>query len=167
MYHQHTVLDPQGQRSAGYEKSWPRNGRRCQWEDNSQMDGSNSPESRKLNKLCDGLLSNPVMGDFRCELRKGEIFRYLDQSGKWGLVVLTPKVRPSGCKKDNGDFEATEAITPFQCNSIVFFTYICNWIKNYRAHAEETGMKSQSTNGIYESSNSGAESGTCGSTYVS
>ena len=37
-----------------------------------QMDGSDSPESReKLDKLCDGLLSNPVIEDFRYEIEEG------------------------------------------------------------------------------------------------
>ena len=37
-----------------------------------EMDGSDSPETReKLDKLCDGLLSNPVIEDFRYEIEQG------------------------------------------------------------------------------------------------
>ena len=37
-----------------------------------EMEGSDSQESReKLDKLCDGLLSNPVIEDFRYEIEEG------------------------------------------------------------------------------------------------
>ena len=71
----HTVLDPQGaaveqaMKSLGHETV---EGVRVGKTITFQMDGSDSPESReKLDKLCDGLLSNPVIEDFRYEIDEG------------------------------------------------------------------------------------------------
>ena len=37
-----------------------------------EMEGTDSAETReKLDKLCDGLLSNPVIEDFRYEIEQG------------------------------------------------------------------------------------------------
>ena len=73
-----TVLDPQGaaveqaMKSLGHESvEGVRVGKTITFE----MDGSDSPETREeLDKLCDGLLSNPVIEDFGTKLRKGEDF---------------------------------------------------------------------------------------------
>ena len=70
-----TVLDPQGaaveqaMKSLGHESvGGVRVGKTVTFE----MEGSDSPESRdKLDKLCDGLLSNPVIEDFRYEITDG------------------------------------------------------------------------------------------------
>ncbi|MAK45640.1 MAG: hypothetical protein CMI24_00045 [Opitutae bacterium] len=70
-----TVLDPQGaavehaMKSLGHESvEGVRVGKTVTFE----MEGSDSPESRaKLDKLCDGLLSNPVIEDFRYEIEEG------------------------------------------------------------------------------------------------
>ena len=67
-----TVLDPQGaavehaMKSLGHESvEGVRVGKTVTFE----MEDSDSPESRaKLDKLCDGLLSNPVIEDFRYEI---------------------------------------------------------------------------------------------------
>ena len=71
----HTVLDPQGaaveqaMKSLGHETV---EGVRVGKTITFQMDGSDSLESReKLDKLCDGLLSNPVIEDFRYEIEEG------------------------------------------------------------------------------------------------
>ena len=73
--HKNTVLDPQGaavehaMKSLGHESvEGVRVGKTITFE----MDGSDSPEMReKLDKLCDGLLSNPVIEDFRYEIEQG------------------------------------------------------------------------------------------------
>ena len=70
-----TVLDPQGaaveqaMKSLGYESvEGVRVGKTITFE----MEGYDSPDSReKLDKLCDGLLSNPVIEDFRYEIEEG------------------------------------------------------------------------------------------------
>ena len=70
-----TVLDPQGaavehaMKSLGHESvEGVRVGKTVTFE----MEGSDSPESRaKLDKLCDGLLSNPVIEYFRYEIEEG------------------------------------------------------------------------------------------------
>jgi len=70
-----TVLDPQGaaveqaMKSLGHESvEGVRVGKTITFE----MEGSDSPETReKLDKLCDGLLSNPVIEDFRYEIEQG------------------------------------------------------------------------------------------------
>ncbi len=60
-----TVLDPQG---AAVEQAMKSLGKTITFE----MEGSDSPDSReKLDKLCDGLLSNPVIEDFRYEIEEG------------------------------------------------------------------------------------------------
>ena len=59
---------------AGYEKSRSRIGGGCPRGQNDYFrDGGNRlPETReKLDKLCDGLLSNPVIEDFRYEIEQG------------------------------------------------------------------------------------------------
>ena len=70
-----TVLDPQGaaveqaMKSLGHESvEGVRVGKTITFE----MEGTDSPEVRgKLDKLCDGLLSNPVIEDFRYEIDQG------------------------------------------------------------------------------------------------
>ena len=70
-----TGLDPQGaavehaMKSLGHESvEGVRVGKTISFE----MEGSDSQESRKkLDKLCDGLLSNPVIEDFRYEIEEG------------------------------------------------------------------------------------------------
>ena len=70
-----TVLDPQGaaveqaMKSLGHESvEGVRVGKTITFE----MEGTDSPEVReKLDKLCDGLLSNPVIEDFRYEIEQG------------------------------------------------------------------------------------------------
>ena len=70
-----TVLDPQGaaveqaMKSLGHESvEGVRVGKTITFD----MEGSDSPEIReKLDKLCDGLLSNPVIEDFRYEIEQG------------------------------------------------------------------------------------------------
>ena len=71
----HTVLDPQGaavehaMKSLGHESvEGVRVGKTITFD----MEGSDSPEIReKLDKLCDGLLINPVIEDFRYEIEQG------------------------------------------------------------------------------------------------
>ena len=70
-----TVLDPQGaavehaMKSLGHESV---EGVRVGKTITLEMEGSDCPESRaKLDKLCDGLLSNPVIEDFRYEIEQG------------------------------------------------------------------------------------------------
>lgn len=70
-----SVLDPQGaavehaMKSLGHESV---EGVRVGKTITFQMEGSDSPEVReKLDKLCDGLLSNPVIEDFRYEIEQG------------------------------------------------------------------------------------------------
>ena len=70
-----TVLDPQGaavehaMKSLGHESV---EGVRVGKTITFKMGGSDSPESReKLDKLCDGLLSNPVIEDYRYEIEEG------------------------------------------------------------------------------------------------
>jgi phosphoribosylformylglycinamidine synthase len=68
-------LDPQGaavehaMKSLGHESvEGVRVGKTITFE----MEGSDSQETRgKLDKLCDGLLSNPVIEDFRYEIEEG------------------------------------------------------------------------------------------------
>ena len=70
-----TVLDPQGaaveqaMKSLGHETvEGVRVGKTVTFE----MSGEDSPEMRsKLDKLCDGLLSNPVIEDYRFEIEEG------------------------------------------------------------------------------------------------
>ena len=70
-----TVLDPQGaaveqaMKSLGHESvEGVRVGKTITFE----MEGTDSAEAReKLDKLCDGLLSNPVIEDFRYEIEQG------------------------------------------------------------------------------------------------
>ena len=70
-----TVLDPQGaaveqaMKSLGHETvECVRVGKTVTFE----MSGEDSPEMRsKLDKLCDGLLSNPVIEDYRFEIEEG------------------------------------------------------------------------------------------------
>jgi phosphoribosylformylglycinamidine synthase PurS subunit len=70
-----TVLDPQGaaveqaMKSLGHESvEGVRVGKTITFE----MEGTDSAETReKLDKLCDGLLSNPVIEDFRYEIEQG------------------------------------------------------------------------------------------------
>ena len=70
-----TVLDPQGaaveqaMKSLGHESvEGVRVGKTITFE----LEGSDSPDLReKLDKLCDGLLSNPVIEDFRYEIEEG------------------------------------------------------------------------------------------------
>ena len=70
-----TVLDPQGaaveqaMKSLGHESvEGVRVGKTITFD----MEGSDSPEIReKLDKLCHGLLSNPVIEDFRYEIEQG------------------------------------------------------------------------------------------------
>ena len=69
-----TVLDPQGAaveqaiKSLGHESiRGVRVGKTISFE----MDGQDNPENRQcLEKLCDGLLSNPVIEDFRYEIEE-------------------------------------------------------------------------------------------------
>ena len=67
-----TVFDPQGaaleqaMKSLGHESV---EGVRVGKTITFKMEGSDSPDLReKLDKLCDGLLSNPVIEDFRYEI---------------------------------------------------------------------------------------------------
>ena len=71
----YTVLDPQGaaveqaMKSLGHESV---EGVRVGKTITFKMEGSDSPDLReKLDKLCDGLLSNPVIEDFRYEIEEG------------------------------------------------------------------------------------------------
>ena len=70
-----TVLDPQGaaveqaMKSLGHETV---EGVRVRKTVTFEMSGEDSPEMRsKLDKLCDGLLSNPVIEDYRFEIEEG------------------------------------------------------------------------------------------------
>ena len=70
-----TVLDPQGaaveqaMKSLGHESV---EGVRVGKTITFHIDGPDSPELReKLDKLCDGLLSNPVIEDYRFEIEEG------------------------------------------------------------------------------------------------
>ena len=70
-----TVLDPQGaaveqaMKSLGHESvEGVRVGKTVTFE----MPGEDCPETRsKLDELCDGLLSNPVIEDYRFEIEQG------------------------------------------------------------------------------------------------
>ena len=70
-----TVLDPQGaaveqaMKSLGHETvEGVRVGKTISFD----IEGEDTPESREmLDKLCDGLLSNPVIEDFRYEMTEG------------------------------------------------------------------------------------------------
>ena len=70
-----TVLDPQGaaveqaMKSLGHESV---EGVRVGKTVTIEMPGEDTPETRsKLDQLCDGLLSNPIIEDYRFEIEQG------------------------------------------------------------------------------------------------
>mgnify|MGYP002020596453 CR=1 FL=1 len=88
-----TVLDPQGAaveqaiKSLGHQSvGGVRVGKTITFE----MEGEDSPETRtQIDRLCDGLLSNPVIEDYRFEIEAGwESFDIWTKPGPWALVGL-------------------------------------------------------------------------------
>ena len=53
-----------------------------------KIDGDDTQMRAQIDKLCDGLLSNPVIEDYVSRLSRVKIFRYLDKSGSMGSLRI-------------------------------------------------------------------------------